>query len=181
MTDLLVIGREVRRIQAKPKMCVLFRHVDFENITLYCTKQYGNHVVKEGDAAGFFDRAVDFPLTESPEEEVEQEPQEDDIGDKIPSGVFNMSGANSEDITHVRNLGFEVDDDNDSAPDNIPNGDTVEETNQSWGWNGIDYRAQGNVMNVNPTLNHGLPELLPDPDPLTLASLFITFFLTELL
>ena len=80
-------------------MCVIFRQVDFENITLYCTKQYGNHVVKESDAAGFFDWAADVAQTESPEEEVEQEPQVDNIGDKVPTGISNISGANSEDIT----------------------------------------------------------------------------------
>ena len=52
-----------------------------------------------------------------------------------------------EDITRVRAEGFEVDDDNDPAPENVPglfdvppvvNGGLFE--GQSWGWDGIDHR-----------------------------------------
>ena len=180
MRDLLVIGREVRSVRGKQKMCVLFRHSSFENVTLYCTKQYGGHVVKEGDEAGIFDRVANIQLPiEEPPQQVEEATNDD--GDEIPEGIFNLTGANSEDICHVRNLGFTVDDDNDPAPENIPDNQPVPNTNQTWGWNGIDYRAQANVINVNPTLSHGLPNLQPDPDSLSLASLFMTFFPTTFL
>ena len=153
MIDLLVIGREVKKIKGKSKMCVLFRHNDFENITLYCAKQYGNHVIKEGDAVGYFDNVPS--VSDEDPREVQDEIQVENVGDEIPDGVFNLSGSNSEDISHVRNLGFAVDDDNDPAPENVPDEEAVPDVQQSWGWNGIDYRAQENVMNVNPVFNHG--------------------------
>ena len=65
------------------------------------------------------------------------------IGDEI---FFAQNRA--EDIACVRAEGFEVDDDNDPAPENVPrlfdvppaaavvNGGLFE--GQSWGWNGID-------------------------------------------
>ena len=180
MNDLLVIGREVKTVKGNLKMCVLFRHSSFENVTLYCTKQYAGHVVKEGDEAGIFDQVGDLqhPTEEVPEQ-ADEEGRSD--GDDIPEGIFNLSGANSEDISHVRNLGFTVDDDNDPAPENIPDNQPLPNTNQTWGCTGMDYRAQANVMNVNPNLEHRLSDLQPDLDSLTLASLFMTFFPTNFL
>ena len=67
------------------------------------------------------------------------------IGDEI---FFAQNRA--EDIARVRAEGFEVDDDNDPAPENIPglfdvpavvDGGLFE--GQSWGWDGIDRRQTG--------------------------------------
>ena len=55
---------------------------------------------------------------------------------------------NSEDIARVRAEGFEVDDDNDPAPENVPqlfDNPTVTDAGlykgQTWGWNGMDRRV----------------------------------------
>ena len=68
--------------------------------------------------------------------------------------VFNAQNR-AEDIAHVRDMGFEVDDDNGPTPENVPavnappvNGGSLLER-QEWGWDGIDRRAmlQGSMYN----------------------------------
>ena len=67
------------------------------------------------------------------------------VNDIEPS-VFG-SGNRAEDIALVRNQGLEVDDDNDPAPENIPDLASPRTPNaslyndQEWGWDGIDRRA----------------------------------------
>ena len=175
MTDLLVVGREVKSVRHKLQMCVCFRHDRFPNKIIYCVKRYANHVVKEGDPTGFFD-ATDLTVPDQVREGDEIDPEgDDDDGDEIPDHVFHCTGRVSEDIAHVRGLGLDVDDDNDPAPENIPDNEPIPDTNQSWGTDGLDYRALGNYMNVKPNLLHGLPELAPDLDQRVLAHLFMTF------
>ena len=78
----------------------------------------------------------------------------DERGEDIADFVFNAQNR-AEDIALVRNLGFEVDDDNEPAPENVPeagappvNGGALLE-GQEWGWDGIDRRAmlQGSMYN----------------------------------
>ena len=174
MIDLLVIGREVRRVQKKDQLVVLFRHDHFPNMTIYSVKRW-IHITKEGDPAHFFDvNAV--TSAPDPEESIEDVPG----SDEIPDRVFH-SGNNSEDIAHIRSLGLDVDDDNEPAPENIPDEDPLPELNQTWGWDGIDHRAVGNHMNVKPVLTHRLGELPRDPSQEAIASLFMTLFPTAYL
>ena len=72
----------------------------------------------------------------------------------IADFVFNAQNR-AEDIALVRDMGFEVDDDNEPAPENVPavdappvNGGSLLE-GQKWGWDGIDRRAmlQGSMYN----------------------------------
>ena len=152
MMDLLVIGREVRRVQKKDQLVVLFRQDHFPSMTIYCVKRW-IHVTKEGDPAHFFDvNAV--PSAPDPEESIEDVPGSDENSDRI----FHL-GNNSEDIAHIRSFGLDVDDDKETAPENIPDEDPLIELYQTWGWNGIDHRAVGNHMNVKPVLTHRLGEL----------------------
>ena len=92
------------------------------------------------------------------------------IGDKI---FFAQNRA--EDIACVRAEGFEVDDDNDPAPENVPglfdvppavvDGDLFE--GQSWGWDGIDrcQTAGGVMMN-----HHSLKVSPPSGRPTSSSS-----------
>ena len=76
----------------------------------------------------------------------------------------------------MRSLGLDVDDDNESSPENVPDTEPLPECNQTWGWNGIDYRAQSKSMNLQPTLARSLDEITSDPCRRTLLSLFMTNF-----
>ena len=71
-----------------------------------------------------------------------------------------VESGDAEDIARVRALGFDVDDDNEPAPENVP---TQEETtqvglkdNQQWGTHPFDPRKASNAPNPLPSLE-GLP------------------------
>ena len=77
----------------------------------------------------------------------------------------------------MRGLGFEVDDDNDPVPENIPNpGEDTPNGEQSWGWNGICYRKSQNISNVQPKLKHGIENIPSCPTQQTICKLFYTLF-----
>ncbi len=65
----------------------------------------------------------------------------------IDDAIFNSSRSRDEDIAMVRNQGFDVDDDGEPVPKNIPSPDAPLPVSnglyegQTWGWDGIDRRA----------------------------------------
>ena len=74
--------------------------------------------------------------------------------------------SENEDILLVRNMGLEVDEDNDPIPKNVPeendtNGeeDPLQKNNQGWGCNGIDEREKVGVENNEPKIMHGMDEI----------------------
>ena len=85
----------------------------------------------------------------------------------------------AEDIARVRNKGFEVDDDNDPAPEKIPapaevppvviNGGLYE--GQTWGWDGIDRHHTAGGRYNEPSLQQGWA-----PIGKTYLQLFLHFF-----
>ena len=175
VTDLIVIGREVKKVSKKKQMCILFRHNSFENFTLYCVKCWVQ-VISEGDPSQFFNVPREVPASEEETNDGSLEEQDRAIDNRMLA-----CSSNHEDIQHMRSLGLDVDDDNDPAPENIPDHEPLAETNQTWGWNGLDYRALKNGTNVRPVLCHGLNEIPADPCRRTLLSLFMTLFPMEYL
>jgi hypothetical protein len=74
----------------------------------------------------------------------------------------NFAQNRAKDIAHVRAEGFEVDDNNDPAPENVPgffdvppvvDGGLFER--QSWGWDGIDRRQMAGGGYDEPSFPHG--------------------------
>ena len=70
-----------------------------------------------------------------------------EVNEPIADFIFNAQNR-AEDIALVRAMGFEVDDDNEPAPENIPVADAPLfrlggglHEGQEWGWDGIDQRA----------------------------------------
>ena len=89
----------------------------------------------------------------------------DERGEDIADFVFNAQNQ-AEDIALIRNMGFEVDDDNEPAPENVPAGDAPPVNGgallegQQWGWDGIDRRAmlQGSMYNGPTFTNDWSPQ-----------------------
>ena len=92
----------------------MFRHDAFENVELHTVARWAK-VKVEGPADKFFETVPAL----DPEQARQENVQENGGEEQIPDHVFHLSGQ-AEDIAHVRGLGFEVDDDNDPAPENIP-------------------------------------------------------------
>ena len=125
LDDLLVTGIDRRRINRSMKAVVLFRHADFENKILYCATRYARIVVPG----------------ETIQQEVEPEIPEELI--EVP----NVIGDNLEDVQRLRVEGYNVDDDNDPAPENVPNPNDA---------NHVGYdpsRVQYHEWNSNPFCN----------------------------
>ncbi len=83
---------------------------------------------------------------------------------EIGEDIFR-AGNRAEDIANVRGQGFEVDDNNDPAPENIPTlWDEAPAVNdlykgQSWGWDGIDrHVVAGGNYNEPSFTNHWTPQ-----------------------
>jgi hypothetical protein len=103
----------------------------------------------------------------------------DERGEDIVDFVFHAQNR-AEDIALVRDMGFEVDDNNKPAPENIPTlfgapapvvgGDLFD--GQTWGWDGIDRRAilRGSMYN-GPTFANEW-----SPNEKSFVDIFIHFF-----
>ena len=171
MENLLVLRKEKKVVNRVERDVVVFRHDDFENVELHAVVRWAK-VTSEGPAEKFFDNdRLDRP----PQKDV------DDLvdsggngGEKIPDHVFRLHGQ-AEDIAFIRGLGFEVDDDNDPAPENIPvrdqEGDRGEEgVATAEAWEGVCPRKALNVQNPNPSLRGVSEETI---GALSYASMFL--------
>ena len=50
--DLLVIRREIKKVNKQEKRCIVFRHSDFENVEIYCAERYAR-VLTERERSRF--------------------------------------------------------------------------------------------------------------------------------
>ena len=82
---------------------------------MYCCKRW-IRVLQEGNPTQFFNGPA-LTVDEAP---INLNEDEEEVGVEIPDNVFHSSG-DAEDIANVRRLGLDVDDDNEPAPENIPN------------------------------------------------------------
>ena len=145
--DLVAIRKEKKVVNRVERDVIIFRHDNFPAVELHTVLRWAK-VVTEGPPDQFF---VDRP----PPVAEEENDGSVNVGEPIPDHVFHMHGQ-AEDIAHVRGLGFEVDDDNDPAPENMPGQtDGVEGTFEAPSaekWEGICPRKMINVRNNEPAL-----------------------------
>ncbi len=157
LTDLLALRKETRRLNGRDQLCVVYRHDSFPNEELLTHSRYCK-VETEGPTDHLFGNDA------APEAAAEE------VGEEVPEEVLH---AHSEDVNLIRNAGFDVDDDNEPAPENIPvEGETVD-LQQTWGWSGICNRKATGVANHPPRLN-GKSDV--ESKSMTFLSLFLWFF-----
>ena len=117
---LLVVKRELKKVNHKDKMCVHFRSEDFDdNQLLHCVERYAK-VVTEGGTADFF--ALDMSAEEEEETRVVVVGGDVEVDDEVVVNVPvpELTDDKNEDIVRLRAEGYGVDDDNEPAPENIP-------------------------------------------------------------
>ena len=130
LDELLVTGHELRRVRGKEQLCILFRHADFEGIQLYCQEQYAK-VITEGPAEYFFVTQEGVDQEEVHEQQNPQEEQAEEF-----QLILELVGDLAEDIACLHAEGYGMDDDNEPAPENVPQGANQQEdqpTFQEWG------------------------------------------------
>ena len=181
--DLLTIKMEQKHVNKRMQECIVFRHDSFPNEELYCVRKFCK-VVSEGPAANIFETEPEVAevvlAAGAPVRGVATEALES-TGTALPDGVQNFRDT-PEDISLMREMGFDVDDDNDPAPENVPGsalGASVAPSRdglyegQSWGWNGFCDRRQNHFASAKPRLK-GLQETMFLG--LTYLDLFLLFF-----
>jgi len=98
----------------------------------------------------------------------------------MDDSIFQSTNC-AEDIANVRSQGFEVDDDNEPVPENIPIGGTSSDNDlkdgQTWGWDGIDRRHVITPEKEEPSYQHGWSPLGLSYMDVFLAFLPLTFLL----
>ena len=114
LEGLVVLRKEIVRVNRKEQDCLIFSHENFEGIELHCVKRWAK-VLAEGSPDHFF--TAPEPASETVEEELGM--AEISVRD-LPNEVFNAQNR-AEDIANIRGMGLDVDDHNDPAPENIPN------------------------------------------------------------
>ena len=149
--DLICIGKEEKVVNKVKQNCITFRHKDFENVTLYCVSRWV-HVITEGSPDHFFDKNVHLSTTNG---KIEDSSLGEEEANVIPDCIFR-SQRNTEDIQFVRGLGFEVDDDNDPAPENVPathsNQEAEDYVPAEWKWDGMCSRKSSKAQNMKPSM-----------------------------
>ena len=169
LNDLLLIKEDRRNVNHRESTCYVFRHEKFESIELYAAKRLVKIEV-EGPEDGFFGKVHDSSTTISNVNTTATSNLNGGVsngtnigeGEIIDPVVFNTRNC-KEDIAMVRSLGMTVDDDNDPAPENIPDLTSITERQissvedlypgQSWGWNGFDERKKENFVKTEPKIN----------------------------
>ena len=206
--NLLVIGYEEResgrRSCRKKKRSVLFRHDDMPNKELYCVNHRYVHCYRDGGEQFHFnlgsetgngtsvDNAVENDTTENRAAE-EQETPANTAVNLLTTTAANAGGDLSDDVQRIRAMGYEVDDDNDPAPENVPhhNDDAqgppandrravhptglIADHNQEWGHHAIDQRRVNVRHNVKPSVP-GIPTQMPITNEIPKSFIFLLFF-----
>jgi hypothetical protein len=168
LDGLVALRREKKSIRKKEAECTVFHHADFPNEEIYCVNRWVK-VSEEGPPSEMFEDVVMEPA-ESEDGEAEDDPD-------IPEELFNRNrGRNGhrEDIAAFRSAGFDVDDDNEPAPENLPEANTnaTQDTARQWGWSGICRRQAQSLTDSPAHLNGFSGERLQS---ITFLSMFLLF------
>lgn len=140
VTDLTAVRRGIITRGASTYETIFFTSPLFPNLELHAAKKF-TVVTQEGHGDRIWSTPLQADGTPAPA-------VTDDGGREINADVFNAND-HMDDIARIRAEGFEVDDDNEALPENVPvAGAPPVEVNedglyrgQSWGWDGIDKRA----------------------------------------
>ena len=107
LVGLIALKKEVRAVNRKDQVCIVFRHEMFLDKDIYCCARYCR-VLKEGSPVDFF---LETDGRGTPEaEDVGGDGDEVEEGTTLPDGYEFLQGT-SEDIAMMEGMGFDVDDD----------------------------------------------------------------------
>ena len=127
LTGCRVVTRKLIKVKGKEQMCIVMTHDKFGEEQIHCSEYYAK-CTAEGPSDKFFvvdaakrgrklvKKAPPKPVTDDATNDLEGIP----IGSKEVDDSVYASKDNREDIDRIRQLGFDVDDDKDPNPDNIP-------------------------------------------------------------
>ena len=152
LDGLIALKRELKYVNRRDQYCIVFRHERLHNQQIHCVERYCK-VTKEGSFVDLFNK-TDIQ-SDVPEESVLEA---DGEVDQVQDQLLHLQGTD-EDVEMVIGMGFDVDDDDMPAPENVPTAeqqrkaraDTLYE-GQSWGWDGFCERKKLNFCQNKPFL-----------------------------
>lgn len=118
--------KKKKKIHGSEKICIVFRHNDFENQELYCSERYAK-VLTEGNEVDYITEVT-----------VEAEREENAVDNEDEARVVPVLGNAdlAQNIARVRMEGYDVDDDNKPAPENVPEKSQPDPADSIYGeWN----------------------------------------------
>ena len=151
--DLILVRQERKELRGKEALTYFFRHSSFENISIYANARWVK-VIEEGSEDQLFTEEVDKKENEKGLNAATHSEGGENL---LPDGIYDFGNC-KEDIILAKNLGIDVDDDNEPAVENVPDSSQVQHDKnslyegQSWGWDGIDNRSRASVQNSQPRL-----------------------------
>jgi len=171
LDDLIAVSREVTTRGGKTFVSIFYRSDTIPGL-LHSAERWAT--VLEQPTGEIWGGEPEATTAAAPAAQNEQ-------NEPIADFVFNAQNR-TEDIALVRAMGFEVDDDNEPAPENVPADDAplfrLGEglfEGQEWGWDGIDQRATlGGAMYNGPSFAEGWT-----PQRKTLMEIFLHVFPLE--
>lgn len=170
----IVLRLETKTVNRRDQVCVVVRQdVEYPNVELHAVRQWFK-VSKEGPPEEFFDQQG---------EDDEQEQGEEQRGEeqRIPVQVRTRQTLGDEEIHLLRGTA-EVDDDNEPAPENVPNATTPAANTvfTEWGHSGVCPRRMTGATNPSPSLKGLTRDAIPSLDKL-FRILFPYSFLKEVI
>lgn len=125
-----MLREDTKRVNGKDQSVVVFRSDKFDDTGVYAVKRWCK-VTQEGPADNFFATTTALPVLQ--------------VDETAPTTVAGTTTAASQREGTEATLaeGFDVDDDNAPAPENIPvPGQEAPTIGQTWGWDGMCRRRQ---------------------------------------
>ena len=162
LDDLVALRRQCVTRRGLTYDAIFFSSASIPDIELSSARRFVI-VVEQGPDEGLWEEVANNPSAPGNPPPLPAGADDDDAPTAIDDAIFNLRGT-AEDIAIVRNQGFDVDDDNEPVPENVPtdDGPTVDDNNglydgQSWGWDGIDRRANNGGYEVPSFSNSWTP------------------------
>jgi hypothetical protein len=176
--NLIALRVETKKIKGRERACIVFRHESvLENKELYACIPYV-HVTTPGPPEHFFNvpndsgnlsadlNAEASVAAADNTNEAQVVVEEAFEGVELPTNAIHHRSTNREDINYFRDLGLDVDDDNEPVPENVPppvepQAETTPATTndvnglkpgQSWGWSGLDPRKASGFCRSQPKI-----------------------------
>ena len=158
---LLCIREEIKTVNNKQVMCFVFRHDDFEGVELHCVRRWSK-VTTEGDPEHFFSASTQVAASNEEEGATERE-------------VPTLEGFEY-DVQRLRAEGYDVDDDNEPAPENTPTNNDEPGAGAKygeWGFSGICQRRSQHLGSEQPRLKSVTNEIVMNG--LCVLTMFLMF------
>ena len=140
LSGLILQGKEEKTIRKEGKECVVFHHKDFGGHLIWAL-QHCVSVDVEGPHEFFFEAeggaAAVAPAGEAEQQQAQQQQaQQNDVEEELPAAIQEVIGCGNLDNDDATAAVPMVDDDNELAPENLPNPNEAVGFGE-WGHSGI--------------------------------------------